>query len=50
MADLPGADRTTDVVDGDPIGEVWTDKYSWVWHGFEVTNKIEKLKENNNNV
>lgn len=50
MADLPGADRMTDIVDGEPTGEVWTDKYSWVWHSFEVTNKIEKLKENNNNV
>lgn len=50
MADLPGADRMTDIVDGEPIGEVWTDRCSWVWHSFEVTNKIEKLKENNNNV
>lgn len=31
----------TDIVDGEPTGEVWTDKYSWVWHSFEVTNKIE---------
>lgn len=50
MEDLPGADRMTDIVDGEPIGEVWTDRCSWVWHSFEVTNKIEKLKENNNNV
>lgn len=58
MADLPGADRMTDVVDGDPIGEVWTDKYSWVWHGFEVTDKLlsvylmnyMKTKEKKNNV
>lgn len=50
MADLPWADRMTDIVDGEPTGEVWTDRCSWVWHSFEVTNKIEKLKENNNNV
>lgn len=58
MMDLPGADSRTDTVDGDPIGEVWTDKYSWVWHGFEVTDKLlsiylmnyTKTKENDNNV
>lgn len=58
MADPPGADRMTDVVDGDPIGEVWTDKYSWVWHGFEVTDKLLSVylmnymetKEKKNNV
>lgn len=48
IEDLPEADRLTDIVDGDPTGAVWTDKYSWVWHGFEVKNKIEKLKENEN--
>lgn len=58
MMDLPEAGRMTDIVDGDPIGEVWTDKYSWVWHGFEVTDKLlsiylmsyMKTKENDNNV
>lgn len=34
------ADRMTDIVDGEPTGEVWTDKYSWVWHSFEVTDKL----------
>ena len=48
MMDLPGADRMTDIVDEEPIGKVWTDKYNWFWHGFDVTNKIEKLKENEN--
>lgn len=58
MADLPGADRMTDIVDGEPIGEVWTDRCSWVWHSFEVTDKLlsiylmsyMKTKENDNNV
>ena len=50
LADLPEADRMTDIVDGEPTGEVCTDRCSWVWHSFEVTNKIEKLKENDNNV
>lgn len=40
MADLPGADRMTDIVDGEPTGEVWTDRCSWVWHSFEVTDKL----------
>ncbi len=48
MEDFPEADRRTRIVDGEPIGEVWTDDYSWVWHGFEVTNEIKKLKENKN--
>lgn len=42
--------------DDEPLGQVWTDKYSWVWHGFEVTDKLlsiylmsyMKTKENNN--
>lgn len=40
MEDLSGADRMTDIVDGKPIGEVWTDKYSWVWRSFEVTDDL----------
>lgn len=58
MMDLPGADRMTDIVDGNPIGEVWTDKYNWFWHGFEVTDKLLSVylmnymntKEKNKNV
>lgn len=46
----------TDIVDGKPIGKVWTDKYSWFWHSFEVTDNLlsiylmsyMKTKENNN--
>lgn len=45
-----------DFDDDEPLGQVWTDKYSWVWHGFEVTDKLlsiylmsyMKTKENNN--
>lgn len=56
VADLPEADRMTDIVDGKPIGKVWTDKYSWFWHSFEVTDNLlsiylmsyMKTKENNN--
>lgn len=50
MMDLPEAGRMTDIVDGNPIGEVWTDKYSWVWHGFEVTKEIKNILKENNNV
>ena len=45
-----------DFDDDEPLGQVWTDKYSWTWHGFEVTDKLlsiyfmsyMKTKENNN--
>lgn len=50
MMDLPEAGRMTDIVDGEPIGEVWTDKYSWVWHGFEVTTNIKNISKENENV
>ncbi len=54
--DLPGANMKVDFDNDEPLGQVWTDKYSWVWHGFEVTDKLlsiylmgyMKTKENNN--
>ena len=54
--DLPEANMKVDFDDDEPLGQVWTDKYSWVWHGFEVTDKLlsiylmsyMKTKENNN--
>lgn len=36
--------------DDEPLGRVWTDEYSWVWHGFEVTKEIENVLKENNNV
>ena len=48
MTDLPDARRRTGFENDEPVGRVYADKYSWFWHGFNVTNKIEKLKENNN--
>lgn len=36
--------------DDEPLGRVWTDEYSWIWHGFEVTKEIENILKENNNV
>ena len=48
--DLPEANMKVDFDDDEPLGQVWTDKYSWVWHGFEVTKDIKNISKENNNV
>lgn len=39
-----------DFDDDEPLGQVWTDEYSWIWHGFEVTKEIKNVLKENNNV
>jgi hypothetical protein len=48
--DLPEANMEVGFDNDEPLGQVRTDKYSWVWHGFEVTEEIENILKENNNV
>ena len=48
--DLPGANMKVGFDADEPLGRVWTDEYSWIWHGFEVTKEIENILKENNNV